>query len=156
MSPSLPVFLLLLPPQFILSLLSFPPFLFPSLPYCFFSLLRSLSLPAISSSSVHPLSSLSLSHPLLIALVMSALKPFLRNDIGPHSRTFSEVSSEMFLTDEKHIGRIHERLKMCSYAAKVFSAVLPRMRILKLNARSRAPGFAYIHAPPAPYKGTQP
>ena len=37
--------------------------------------------------------------------------------IGPHSRTFSEVSSEMFLKD---IGQIHERLKMCSYAAEVF------------------------------------
>ena len=33
---------------------------------------------------------------------------------------------------------------MCSYAAKVFSAVLHRMRILKLKACSRAPGFAYI------------
>ena len=28
---------------------------------------------------------------------------------------------------------------MCSYAAKVFSAVLPRKRFLKLKARSRAP-----------------
>src|SRR4029434_1533326 len=44
---------------------------------------------------------------------------------------------------------------MHSYAAEVFSAVLPRMRFLKLKARSHAPGFAYIHAPPAPYKGTQ-
>src|SRR4029434_8295796 len=43
-------------------------------------------------------------------------------------------------------------LKMCSYAAEVFSAVLPR--ILKLNARSHAPEFVYIHAPPAPYKST--
>src|SRR4029434_10727664 len=25
----------------------------------------------------------------------------------------------------------------------------------KLNVRSRSPGFAYIHAPPAPYKGMQ-
>ena len=39
-----------------------------------------------------------------------------------------------------------------SYAAEDFTAVLPRMWILKLKARSRAPGFAYIHAPPDPYK----
>ena len=42
--------------------------------------------------------------------------------------------------------QIHEHLKMCSYAAEVFSAVLSRMRFLTLNARSRAPEFAYIHA----------
>src|SRR4029434_9505887 len=48
----------------------------------------------------------------------------------------------------KDLRLIHERLKMGSYTAEVFSAVFPRMRILKLNARSRAPGFAYIHAPP--------
>ena len=77
-------------------------------------------------------------------------------------RTFSEVSSEMGsyglrkTSVRKDLRLIHERLKMGSYTAEVFSAVLPRMRILKLNARSRAPGFAYIHAPPAPYKGTQP
>src|SRR4029434_1411034 len=29
------------------------------------------------------------------------------------------------------------------------------MRILKLNSHSRTPGFAYIYAPPAPYKGMQ-
>ena len=44
---------------------------------------------------------------------------------------------------------------MGSYPAEVFSAVLPRMRILKLNVRSRTPGFAYIHTLPAPYKGMQ-
>src|SRR4029434_2648703 len=32
----------------------------------------------------------------------------------------------------------------------------PRQRVLKLKVRSRAPGFAYINALPAPYKGTQP
>ena len=56
----------------------------------------------------------------------------------------------------KDLRWIHERLEMGSYTAEVFSAVLPRMRILKLNARSRTSGFAYIHAPPAPYMGTQP
>src|SRR4029434_4271808 len=55
----------------------------------------------------------------------------------------------------KDLYRIHERLGMGSYTAKVFSAVLPRMRILKLNSHSRTPGFAYIYAPPAPYKGMQ-
>src|SRR4029434_4175299 len=55
----------------------------------------------------------------------------------------------------KDLRLIHERLKMGSYAADVFSAMLPRMRILKLNTNSRAPGFESIHAPPAPYKGTQ-
>src|SRR4029434_5387671 len=53
---------------------------------------------------------------------------------GPHSRTFSEVSSEMFLTgfgkttQAKDIRQIHARLKMRSYAAEVFWAVLPRKR----------------------------
>src|SRR4029434_8638941 len=43
---------------------------------------------------------------------------------------------------------------MWSYAAEVFWAVLHQKSFLELKARSRAPGFAYIHAPPAPYKGT--
>src|SRR4029434_224833 len=54
------------------------------------------------------------------------------------------------------IRQIHARLKMRSYAAEVFWAVLPRKSFLKLKARSRAPEFAYINAPPAPYKGIQP
>src|SRR4029434_4110773 len=45
-----------------------------------------------------------------------------------------------------HIRQIHARLKMRSYAAEVFWAVLPRKSFLKLKARSRAPEFAYIHA----------
>ena len=50
----------------------------------------------------------------------------MSDNIGSHSRTFSEVSSEMFPTGfgkttwEKDIRQIHERLKMCSYAAEVF------------------------------------
>src|SRR4029434_5066667 len=51
-----------------------------------------------------------------------------------------------------HIRQIHARLKMRSYAAEVFWAVLPRKSFLKLKARSRAPEFAYIHALPASYK----
>ena len=39
-------------------------------------------------------------------------------------------------------------LKCFLRTSEVFSAVLPRMRFLKLKARSLAPG--YIHAPPAP------
>src|SRR4029434_4532615 len=63
----------------------------------------------------------------------------------------------MFLTgfEEKDIRQIHARLKMWSYAAKVFWAVLPRKSFLKLNVRSRAPEFSYRNAPPAPYKGMQ-
>src|SRR4029434_1412194 len=65
-------------------------------------------------------------------------------------------SSELRKTNvRKNLRRIHERLEMGHYTAEVFSAVLPRMRILKLNACSRTPGFVYIHAPPAPEKGMQ-
>src|SRR4029434_6507113 len=49
-------------------------------------------------------------------------------------------------TEAKDIRQIHARLKMRSYAAEVFWAVLPRKSFLKLKARSRAPEFAYIHA----------
>src|SRR4029434_9561328 len=71
-------------------------------------------------------------------------------------KCFLRTSEDQRKTNvRKGLRLIHERLKMCSYAAKVFSAVLHRMRILKLKVRSRAPGFAYIHAVPAPYKGMQ-
>ena len=39
--------------------------------------------------------------------------------------------------------------------SRIFLNCAPGKSVLKLKARPRAPEFAYIHAPAAPYKGTQ-